>query len=74
MAIQTDKTVKPIIPESSLESAEEDFQIPARGHYLGASQNSKYPRSGVPTEVMDALLMRTSPSGLCKACLVDQTY
>lgn len=73
MSIQTASTVKLKIPESSPETAEENFKVPAGGQHLGAATNSECPSSGVQTEVMDVPPMPSLPSGLCTAHPVDQT-
>lgn len=73
VADQTASTVKLKIPESSPGTVEEDFQVPVGGQHPGAPPNSEYLCSGVLTEVMDVRPMPSSPSGLQRACLVDQT-
>lgn len=83
MAARTASTAKLKMPGSSLETAMEDVHVPAtrnslawesvgRGQLLGAAPNLEYPRSGVQTKVADTLEMPSSPSGLCRPCLVDQ--
>lgn len=71
--VQAASTVKPRIPESSPGTVEEDLQVPAGGQHPGAPPNSEYLCSGALTEVMDVRPMPSSPSGLQRACLVDQT-
>lgn len=75
MDVQTASTftVELKIPESSTETAAENFKVPASRQHPQAATNAEYPRSGVLTEVMDVPPMLSFTSGLRRLCLVDQT-
>lgn len=74
MAVQTASTVTLKIPESSPETAEENFKVPAGGQHPGAGSYSVYSCSAVQMEVMHVQSMPSSPLGMRTACLVDQPF
>lgn len=84
MQARTASTAKLKIPDTSLEKMVENVSVLVTrnplawesvggGQPLGAVPNLEYPLSFVQIRVRDALEMPSSQSGLCKACLVDQT-